>query len=583
MTKLHEPSKALGEVFFALCKSVNSPRSLACWILYKNREFQQLVDLSINADDYFDAYSFDKDYQVTEFLSKTQELRTGTNVKEEAIRRFKLAEDACALTNKRLRSPAAQNWAHDSRIYRVMRKIAEILGDVPSLDELRGLAKWGNGATATISRRRASCATKQSEVPSVTFTALPLAKAMVDGDFHWFEAVTGHRPCGDFSVLDSFFKIVPGNVVTFVKKSAKTDRSIGKEPTMNGYIQQAIGRYIRKRLKRVGVDLNHQEINQTWASLALALGLATVDLKMASDTIARYVVLTLLPPRWYALLDSVRSKAYSFEGSADVHYYEKFSSMGNAYTFELESLIFYAMAKVITEETRYHAGVVSIYGDDIIVPNSVVADFVDFASYMGFSTNEEKTHADGSFYESCGKHYYGATEVTPAYQKKKLVGPEPVRLHNRLVRKSIRSCFGLARDELYRGAISACRRSITGKLAKCLIPAGSEADDGLLVFNDESPGAFVPGMGWKCSVYRLRKVSRDTDGKGRLAHCLRHRGSTSPSSVVDDEVSIYSKIAGRRHGTLWVPLEQEVTDEIDVISIKSRRVVASRDFELEWA
>jgi hypothetical protein len=89
---------------------------------------------------------------------------------------------------------------------------------------------------------------------------------------------------------------------------------------------------------------------------------------------------------------------------------QKFSSMGNGFTFELESLIFWALSKSVSD-------FVSVYGDDIIVDSTCRDRFVDLFRFCGFTTNESKSFWSGPFRESCGKHYFQGTDVTPIYQK----------------------------------------------------------------------------------------------------------------------------------------------------------------------
>jgi hypothetical protein len=222
---------------------------------------------------------------------------------------------------------------------------------------------------------------------------------------------------------------------------------IACEPSANAFCQQAIGQWFRKRLKSVGVDLNDQTINQEAAFRARVDDLSTLDLSSASDTLSIALVDLLLPYEWVKLLCMVRSPFTLLDGKW--YFLEKFSSMGNAFTFELESLIFWAISSCV-------ASYVVVYGDDIIVDQKSYDNVVSALSLFGFIPNQEKSFKAGPFYESCGKHFFDLEDVTPAYQKEHI--PEKgyarlagmIRLHNKLYRWASRTNdFPFVRDALH--------------------------------------------------------------------------------------------------------------------------------------
>jgi hypothetical protein len=94
-----------------------------------------------------------------------------------------------------------------------------------------------------------------------------------------------------------------------------------------------------------------------------------------------------------------------------------FSSMGNGFTFELESLIFWALSKATAYFTGT-SGVISVYGDDIICPTGMAQDLIWILSVFGFQTNRDKSFTEGPFRESCGGHYHSGFDVTPFYLRK---------------------------------------------------------------------------------------------------------------------------------------------------------------------
>jgi len=158
--------------------------------------------------------------------------------------------------------------------------------------------------------------------------------------------------------------------------------------------------------------------------------LATLDLSSASDSVSTGLVAEMLPVCWHTLLDSVRSPVTLIDGEEHVN--QMFSSMGNGFTFELESLLFY----VLTRATCYFRGIrgiVSVYGDDIICPSAVVPDLEWVLQFYGFQVNPDKSFSTGSFRESCGGHYDNGVDITPFYIKAPISSlPDLIDVANKL-------------------------------------------------------------------------------------------------------------------------------------------------------
>lgn len=211
------------------------------------------------------------------------------------------------------------------------------------------------------------------------------------------------------------FKIVPGNVLFTVPKKTDIDRCACKEPDINMFFQKGIGNYFRNSLRKVHINLRDQSINRRLAREGSLTGaLATLDLSSASDSVSTGLVSLLLPECWYTLLDASRCQKTIIDGVE--HGNEMFSSMGNGFTFELESMLFWALAKTTCHLTGV-SGIVSVYGDDIICPSSVVSDLTWVLEYFGFQVNPDKSFSSGPFRESCGGHYHDGFDITPFYVK----------------------------------------------------------------------------------------------------------------------------------------------------------------------
>ncbi|UUW21290.1 MAG: RNA replicase beta chain [Guiyang fiers-like virus 2] len=287
---------------------------------------------------------------------------------------------------------------------KVRNVVAQIVPFTPSLDIANG--GFSGGASTSTKRAQGHPALKFLDKADVTRPALPVFRDINRGT-RWADhfGETGLEP-----------RFVRGNVLFTVPKNANIDRVAAKEPDLNMFLQKGLGNQIRSCLRRSGIDLNDQSHNQDLARLGAITGsLATLDLSSASDSVTLELVRAVMPPDWFYYLDTFRSVETLVEGSWHVN--EMFSSMGNGFTFELESLLFFAIARTVA----YFAGVrgkISVYGDDIIVPTEMVIDLISALSFCGFSTNEEKSFWEGPFRESCGAHWHGDVDVTPFYLRR---------------------------------------------------------------------------------------------------------------------------------------------------------------------
>jgi hypothetical protein len=172
-------------------------------------------------------------------------------------------------------------------------------------------------------------------------------------------------------------------------------------------------------------------VNQELARVAVQQNLATIDLSSASDSITRQLVINLLPFEWWSLLDDLRVKTTIVNGQ--IHELEMFSTMGNGFTFELESLLFYAVTRVVCWRSGVK-GRISVFGDDIIAPTAIVRRLKRVFDYLGFQMNPKKTHSTGYFRESCGKHYYRGFDVTPFYIRRAVSTlPDLISLLNKVL------------------------------------------------------------------------------------------------------------------------------------------------------
>ncbi len=540
-----DKDSVMDEVFFALCKSVDSAVSLGAWLRYKYSH-TELASMDIDPRDYCSIAEFQRDYSVVCFLSKYKGLDTGLDLEKTALLKFTLSESQCKDTNERFRKLASVRNGHlHGVLHSAQRKIAKLLGPFSMFCVSEGYG-WGPGATTDIPRRRAFVDTKMSEVPiSVSRTALSSLRNEIEHDLHWSWLILGWQPEGPFCLLPSVFVLQDECRIDTVPKNAKTHRVIAVEPRGNSFLQKGYGAYFRQRLRSVGINLDDQTTNQDYARRAWSESLATLDLRAASDTVSKEVVYSLLPYDWAAALDAVRSRRASMpDGSSIV--LEKFSSMGNGFTFELETLIFWAISSAVSEASLARKGVVAVYGDDIIVDASVATDVCLTLQFCGFEVNDQKSFLSGCFYESCGKHYFQGTDVTPAYQKEVLDSVESgIRCGNRLIRLAFRLGGRKFLDSRLRPAWSSIRRNFG--MFHLAIPFSDSGDDGWSVPYSEFPWPrdlswhrrdkeFNSGMGIRCKVLHVAQQEFPGNEPALLAWSLRSGSKAARPRSWKDEL-----------------------------------------------
>jgi hypothetical protein len=370
--------------------------------------------------------------QALAFFSKLENLEIGVDKEWVAWRKFEQAEDDCRETNRLLRlwqrgevsfPPRVETW-----FFKAQRKIAQVLGPVPKLEELG--FRFGKGATTLTRKRGASLREKFRAGFSCSEELFPMAKAILE-ELPVLADVTATMSRVDEDGEE--WLLVPIHIhdgkLDFVPKNAKTYRAVVAEPVLNGLIQLALGDHMTRRLAAFGVDLRDQTRNQRLALMgSVSNDLATLDLSSASDTISKELVFHLLPLEWASLLARARTGHILYKGKRLT--LEKFSSMGNGFTFPLESLIFWALTRAVCSADDE----VSVYGDDIICPSARYHEVVELLKFSGFTVNEKKSFHNGPFRESCGCDYFRGIDIRPYYQKDWVSPRTLFILHNHYVR-----------------------------------------------------------------------------------------------------------------------------------------------------
>lgn len=497
-------------------ESLDSPHGLSVAIKLRYGDFLGAVSTEIDPRDFVCAEKFADAYQSVKLISKYPFLDTGIDLEQVALKNFRDAEFACLETNQRFRrmreGDATQSPVVQAIITMAARKISRILGDV-DLGKISRHFGWGPGASIGVRGRHTSAYNKFSGPLDVSRNCLVMGLACINSTPSWANAVvkTGEFPSVPVTALSAAVKMVTGSEIIFVPKNAKTHRVIAIEPSLNGYIQKGVGRYIRKRLREhAGIDLRDQSINQSLAQHGSLTGeLATIDLSMASDTISKELVRELFSDEWFELFSTLRCEQGTIKLTNETVRFQKLSSMGNAFTFELESLIFYALSSAVLDQmgelhTDGRLRRISVYGDDLVVPVSCVELLLEVLSVCGFTTNKSKSFSDGPFRESCGKDFFQGTNVRPFFLKERIDNVEAL----------YRAANGIRRYAAMRrpkGGLDARLFGCWGRLVHTIpkhfrhrIPEGY-GDVGIVVDFDEATPA-IPRDGW-CG-YRCRAIVR---------------------------------------------------------------------------
>lgn len=422
-------------------EALDSPRSLSCFLLLKYQEYVQLLEQHCNPLDYSHPENYLRDVSATSFLRKFSAKLPGLNPTAAAVSTWYEGERQCFRTNRRL-FDATTDMSFtgksveprlDQFLDRARSHVRHLIGSDPG--EIRG--RFGPGATLSDKYGCSDVLNKMSSSPTLADHSFAILTCLQNA---WGREISSSHD----------IKPVAGNRYFTVPKTALTDRSCAKEPSINAFVQLGLGGVIRRRLLKRGIDLGRsQDLHKSIAMESSITGLnATIDLSNASDTVSCNLVQLLVPTLWWQALDQARSRSTVVDGRT--MRLEKFSSMGNGFTFELETVLFFAIVCSVSSELLPGVNV-HVYGDDIIVPSTHVRDVIAALSFFGFQTNSRKTFVTGPFRESCGGDFFMGSDVRPIFLKEEPNDPQSlIVLANQLHTHSRRFTDGRVRDAIGR-------------------------------------------------------------------------------------------------------------------------------------
>lgn len=262
--------------------------------------------------------------------------------------------------------------------------------------------------------------------PAKLERVFPLADFAFANYAHWADYVSS------VGGPDLFSRHEPPARLLAVPKSFSGPRLICSEPTAGQWCQQVVRDFLMSRVSHASlgesIDFNSQERNRDLAQEASdTQSHSTIDLSSASDRISCWLVERLFrrSPSLLSAAHSVRTRWVRQDidkNSPSFHKLRKFTTMGSALTFPVQTYLFAAIAVgcVLSKRgysysyasVRKAASEVRVFGDDIIVPIDCHDDVVEALTHLGLKVNSAKTFDRGFFRESCGMEAYRGTDVT---------------------------------------------------------------------------------------------------------------------------------------------------------------------------
>ena len=506
-----------------------------------------LKEIKVNPRDYEDPMIYYWDNQLVCLLSKYPFQGSEDAGDVAALEDLLSCERKNAETNAIWRSLDEQHPLYES-VEAVSRRIHELMGPAPLTQEVIDRGSWGPGVNALFDFdfTRTGPEYKFAAKPTLTPYIIPIASTVVASAPLWEQGLNL------FHGTANRFVLVPGNVFSTVPKKFEVKRGICMEPMLNLWLQMGVESVLLERLldsDRVNLRTSSM-YNQMLAAVGAATGIfCTVDLKSASNNVCRAPIRSVISADWNALLVSLASEygllpaalrnKMSGQNVPESIKYEMLSSMGNGFTFLVETLLFRAIVTSVVPGTwsKTDRGMkitwphVAVFGDDLVFPSAYYTKVVDLLVLFGFTVNEDKTFRDGPFRESCGKDYHGTKMVRPLYISKRLDNGESiVSLANKVLRHAFEgpsapSSIGVDGDSRWRGIWHAIVNHVRKPIRK-LITTVPHVPQGLWVPVGESTWETTEGKPPTYVVVCSSPVKALLSEEHTVDHC------DSPESLV---------------------------------------------------
>jgi hypothetical protein len=209
-----------------------------------------------------------------------------------------------------------------------------------------------------------------------------------------------------------------------VPKDSRGPRLICVHPSEAIWIQQGCRRLLERAIldsheTHGRINFHDQSVNGRMAlESSISRKFVTLDLKEASDCISKSLVLYLFGRYAYDKLSCSRASRVRLLDNRVIEL-NKWAPMGNALTFPVQSLMFFALVRAgIYTHYGINCRDVYVFGDDILYPMEFHEGVLKSLVQSGLKPNPGKTFRMGFFRESCGVDAYKGINVTPVRLKR---------------------------------------------------------------------------------------------------------------------------------------------------------------------
>lgn len=260
-------------------------------------------------------------------------------------------------------------------------------------------------------------------------------------------------------------RVVDVGNLSFAPKQFDIKRTIISETVLGMFYQRGLGLAIDECTElATGINLSDQpDINREMARIGSLDGsFATIDLVSASDCKALTLCKAILPRYLVVWLERLRTR-YVRRPDGVVEELSMVSSMGNGFTFSLQTIVFAAIvvscyqvlgiepkrprsyrptqAEVPGMEFRRKSkiGNYGVFGDDIVVRRDAYHYVCHALELFGYTVNVAKSFNVGDFRESCGADYWRGNLVRGVYIKNLQYTSDCYSAINRLIKWSSRT------------------------------------------------------------------------------------------------------------------------------------------------
>jgi hypothetical protein len=256
---------------------------------------------------------------------------------------------------------------------------------------------------------------------------------------HWYSTIESIYPYSDYlslyfnadhcgQIWDTERKDIIEAKLIAVPKDSRGPRLICVHPAEAVWIQQGVRHQLERAISRSRSSPGPWPRGRIWfedqgvnGSIALhssrSRRYATIDMKEASDRISD-VLVQILFGRKYKFFGCCRAQKFVIPKigrltnvRGDIHSY---APMGNATTFPVQSLVFWAICVASLQRQGHHQpGAAFVFGDDIIIPTECTEGVIDDLESFGLLVNRTKSFWRGAFRESCGVDAFKGVNTTP--------------------------------------------------------------------------------------------------------------------------------------------------------------------------